>query len=60
MSFGATDGDGQYVDSDGNHVNVRFNPDGVNVNNLNDKPNDDIGLASAWKSPLTPTTGMPR
>jgi hypothetical protein len=42
------------VDSDGNRVNVgNFDSDGLNVNNnRDDNRNDNIGAASARKSPL--------
>jgi hypothetical protein len=60
LSSGATDGGGQHVDSDGNRVNVRFNADGVNVNNnWDDNRNDNIAVASARKSPLYLAIGMP-
>ena len=45
------DGSGQPVDSDGNHVLVRFNSDGVYVNNnWDDNRNVNIGLVSVRKS----------
>ena len=44
------------MDSDGNRVNVgNFDSDGLNVNNnWDDNRNDNIGVASARKSPLFP------
>ena len=49
---GDTDGSGQYVDSDGNRVNVGdFDSGGLNVNNnWNDNRNDNLGVASARQS----------
>ncbi len=59
-SSGATDGGGQYVVSGGDRVLVRFDADGVHVdNNWDDNRNDNIGLASARKSPLCLVTGVP-
>lgn len=51
-SFGDLDGDGQYLDSDRNRVNVgNCNANGVNVNNWNDKRNDNIGVGAFRQSP---------
>ena len=51
-SFGDADGDGQYLDSNGNRVNVgNCDAKGVNVNNnWDDNPNGNIGLAASRKS----------
>ena len=45
------DGSGQYVDSDGNRVNVgNFDADGFNVNNnWDDNRNDNLGLSASRK-----------
>ena len=55
------DGSGQHVDSNGNRVNVgNFDANGLNVNNnWDDNRNDNIGVASARKSPLCQVVGMP-
>ena len=51
-SFGDADGDGQYLDSDGNRVNVgNCDAKGVNVNNnWDDNRNDNLGVAASRKS----------
>ena len=52
-SFGDVDGDGQFLDSDRNRVNVgNCDAKGVNVNNWNDdNRNDNIGVSASRKSP---------
>jgi hypothetical protein len=52
LTSGAADESGQYLDSDGNHVNVgNFNAEGLNVNNnYDDNQNDNLGVSSARKS----------
>ena len=46
------DGNGQYLDSNGNHVNVgNFDGKGLNVNNWNDdNRNSNIGLSAGRQS----------
>jgi hypothetical protein len=53
-----TDGSGQSLDSDGNHVNVgNFDAKGLNVNNnWDNNRNDNLGLASARQSSLSQRT----
>jgi hypothetical protein len=52
LSSGESDGRGQYLDSNGNRVNVgNCDANGVNINNWNDDdPNDNIGVGAARKS----------
>lgn len=49
---GAKDGNGQYLDSDGNRVNLgNFNADGLNLNNnSDDNRNDNLAVASSLQS----------
>ena len=42
-----TDENRQYLDSDGNRVNVNFYDGKLNVNNWNDSANDNIGVAAS-------------
>ena len=46
------DGDGQFLDSDGNRVNVgNCDANGINVNNnWDDNRNDNVGLSASRKS----------
>ena len=52
IKFRDTDGNGQYLDSDGNRVNVgNFDSKGLNVNNWNDdNRNGNIGLSGVRQS----------
>jgi hypothetical protein len=61
LSFGDVGGDGHYLDSDRNRVNVgNCDANGVNVNNnWDDNRNDNVGLSASRKSPFLFSRELP-